>query len=389
MAQLHILGVPHTITRSDYSACAFTQKVLKFCAMMRGAGHKIIHYGHPESVVEADEHVSVTDNKVLEDCYGVYDWKKQFFKHNRFDSAHIHFNNVAGYEIAKRKQRGDLILAFWGWGTKAACELNPDLQAIEPGIGYASSWANFRVYESYAIMHAHMGAETVQTSGKCHWYWTVIPNYFDVRDFEFKATKQDYLLHLGRIGTNKGVHISIDAAKRAGMRLVIAGQGSPKDVGLAEWPSHVDYVGYAGPAERKELMANARALMLPSQYLEPFGGTQIEAFLSGTPVITSDWGVFNETNIQGMTGYRCRTMGEFVWAAKNIDTINPVVCRDWAERNYSFDAIRPKYLHYFEQLADVKFGDGWYADRCGERFSSAYGQSSLFDDGNGDLILRS
>lgn len=376
MAQLHILGVPHTITRSDYSACAFTQKVLKFCAMMRGSGHRLIHYGHPESVVDADEHVSVTDNSVLEACYGVYNWKQQFFKHDRNDSAHVHFNRVAGEQIAARKQRGDLILAFWGWGTKAACDANPDLMAIEPGIGYASSWARWRVYESYAIMHASMGTERVQYAGNCNWYWTVISNYFDTRDFEFRSAKQDYLLHLGRIGTNKGVHISIDIAKRAGMRLVIAGQGSPQDVGLVAWPDHVDYVGYAGPAERKELMANARALLLPSQYLEPFGGTQIEAFLSGTPVITTDWGVFNETNIHGVTGYRCHTMGEFVWAAKNVHKLNPAACRQWALENYSFEAIRPKYLHYFEQLADIQSGAGWYADRCGDHFTSAYGPLS-------------
>jgi glycosyltransferase involved in cell wall biosynthesis len=376
MANLHVLGVPHTITRSDYSACAFTQKVLKFCAMMRGAGHRITHYGHPESVVDADEHVSVTDNSVLESCYGVYNWKKQFFKHDRNDLAHVHFNRVAGQEIAARKQPGDLILAFWGWGTKSACDANPDLMAIEPGIGYASSWARWRVYESYAVMHAAMGSESVQYSGNCNWYWTVIPNYFDVKDFTFQPVKQDYLLHLGRIGTNKGLHISIDVAKRAGMRLKIAGQGSPQDVGLSEWPDHVDYVGYAGPEERRELMANARALMLPSQYLEPFGGTQIEAFLSGTPVITSDWGVFNETNIHGKTGFRCRTMGEFVYAAKNVHLLSPETCKNWALENYSFEAIRPKYLHYFEQLAEIQSGAGWYADRCGDYFTRAYGQLS-------------
>ena len=49
--RFHILAVPHTITRKDYSACAYTQKALKFGKMMMRRGHTIIHYGHNESEI--------------------------------------------------------------------------------------------------------------------------------------------------------------------------------------------------------------------------------------------------------------------------------------------------------------------------------------------------
>ena len=64
--RFHILSVPHTVTRKDYSACAFTQKALKFCKMMHRRGHIVYHYGHKDSEVECTEHVVITDNDLFQ-----------------------------------------------------------------------------------------------------------------------------------------------------------------------------------------------------------------------------------------------------------------------------------------------------------------------------------
>jgi glycosyltransferase involved in cell wall biosynthesis len=82
--------------------------------------------------------------------------------------------------------------------------------------------------------------------------------------------------------------------------------------------------------------------------------------MSGTPVITTDWGAFSDTVIHGTTGYRCRTMDHFVWAAKNIDKLSPKVCREWAVKNYSMDRVVLMYEEFFQMLADVKKGSGFY-----------------------------
>jgi glycosyltransferase involved in cell wall biosynthesis len=360
--RFHLLGLPHTVTNKDYTACAYTQKVYKFGKMMKKLNPNctIIHYGHEDSDLVCDEHVTVTTNRDLEIAYGTYDWRKNFFKFDMGDHAYQTFFRNAIYEVGKRKQKNDFILPFWGAGVRPVCDAHPDLITVEPGIGYAGGfWSPWRIYESYAIMHAIQGAEAVGTC-KQENYFAVIPNYFDPDDFVFSEKKSDYFLHLGRIYPGKGVHIAYQICKELGFKLKIAGQGDLSEMGYSEIPGQIEQVGYADAEQRKKLMSEARGFFLISQFLEPFGGSAVEAMFSGTPIITSDWGVFSETNLHGITGYRGRTFEHFCWAAENIDKIKPQDCRDWAMNNYSLDRVGLMYDEFFTMVHDVYTGAGWY-----------------------------
>jgi len=81
----------------------------------------------------------------------------------------------------------------------------------------------------------------------------------------------------------------------------------------------------------------------------------------GTPVLTSDFGAFTETIQHGKTGFRCRTIEEFVWAAKNADKLKPEDCREWAAANYSMERVSDMYEEYFHRIASL-WGEGWYAE---------------------------
>lgn len=354
--RFHALALPHTVTTKEYCACAFTQKVFKLCAMLMRRGHTVFHYGHVDSTVECTENVGVTDNEVLKTAYGTYDWKKDFFKHNNADYAHQTFYRRAIEEVGKRKQPGDFLLCFWG--QQPVANAHSDLIVVEPGIGcFNKLFAPFNVFESYCVMNAVYG---IMDNKNPAWYDCVIPNYFDPADFEFREKKGDYFLFLGRLITNKGLAIAVDVAARTGDKLIVAGQGSYEGVMGAPPPPHVEVIGYADVDKRRELLAGAKALIQASYYNEPFGGCVIEANMSGTPVITTDWGAFSDTVIHGTTGYRCRTMDHFVWAAKNVDKLSPKACREWAVKNYSMDRVVLMYEEFFQMLADVKGGSGFY-----------------------------
>ena len=406
--RLHWLGLNHTITHPDFSACAFTMKVYKGCAMMTKLGNTVYHYGNEDSEVLCSEHVPVISMEEWTRCYGDYDWRKEQFKYSSPEAKQIFTDNVVR-EVRKRYQPGDFLLCPWN-GHKHFLKLFEDLKdlhVVESGIGYPTCFAPYRVFESSAKMHLKYGQwdaynhtyqtfvpgikeitskpkswevfeETFPELAKAvayvsnwdtsilapyttpHWADAVIPNYFDPNEFEFKKEKQEYALFMGRIIHTKGVEDAMRVCQEMGWKLIVAGQESIKKTFGWDPYDCVEEIGYADIAMRRELMANARCVFVPSHYIEPFAGVHMEALMSGTPVIVTDWGVFRETVPHGIVGWRCRSYEEMLWAAEHIDMIDPQVCRDWA-MNFSCDRVSLMYQDYFENLQRrIAAPNKWY-----------------------------
>jgi glycosyltransferase involved in cell wall biosynthesis len=311
---------------------------------MTAAGHTVYHYGHERSKVACTEHISVTDDAAMA-AYS--DWRNKSYNGNINDECNKRFTARAISEITKRFRRRDFILCWYGTGHQKVAKAFPESIVVEPSIGTFRSFSDFRIFESYALMHHTYGKENV----KPRWYDAVIPGFLDPEEYIYSADKEDWFLYLGRIEPLKGIQLALDLVRRTGRHLKVAGQGSLKTV-----PPNVEMVGYADFAMKTDLFARARALIVPSRYCEPFGYTAIEAAMSGTPVICPDWGGFTETVVHGVTGYRCRNMDQFDWAVQNIDKIRPETCRDWAMSNYTTERARVRYEEYFRQLRGVFFG---------------------------------
>jgi FkbM family methyltransferase len=330
--------------------------------MYKEQGMYVIHYGREDSEVICDEHVTVSTKELWERVYGHNDWKAKGLIFDLNDEMYKTFTENAIREISERKQPHDIVLSFFGYGHKPITDAFPDLVICEPSIGYSSAYAPYKVYESYAVMHGLQGPEKI-SNAEYKFYDVAIPSGFDLTEFEYTEEKQDYFLMVGRLVWSKGVNIAAQVCEKLGVKLILAGTTfGPQDCHVGhEWPKHVEYVGYADVEKRKKLMAGAKGLFCPTIYNEPFGYVAIEAMLSGTPVISTDWGAFTETVQHGVTGFRCRTFEQFVWAAKNIDTISPKACREWAEKNYNMEKVGKMYTEYFQSIVNVSNGSGWYA----------------------------
>ena len=345
--KLHILGNPNLPTSPDRREDYFSYDVYKFIKHLNKY-FKMIHYGLPGSKV---------------DC-----------PHFDLPAGNLEaWNQEANRLIGQNKSSGDIILCFYGGDNYAATFGHTDCKIVEAHVGYKTkaTFAPFRIFASYAQMHYYYGSTEKLESPE--WWDAVIPNAITVDEFDFKAEKEDYVVYLGRIQHDKGVTIAMQAAGRAKKKLIIAG-GSKLDLikmGHKELPKHVKYIGSVNVEERKQLLANARCLIAPTHYIEPFGNIVVEAHLSGTPTITSDWGGFVDTNIQGVTGYRCRLMSDFVNGILMADRIDPGVCRKIAEAKYSDEVVYEQMRQYILKLHK---GD-WY-----QEFGAPIAQNDFMKD---------
>ena len=351
--RFHVVGLPHTQTTKKYVHCAYTEKVRKFCDMMMAQGHEVFLYASEENQAKVTELITCITKKEQRDLIGIEkptdNGKAEFKPGLNYWQL---MNKRASVEINKRRQPKDFICLIAGLCQKPIADDFPDMMSVEFGIGYGGVFAKYKVFESYAWMHMVYGAlagDPHQADG--NFFDTVIPNYYDPKDFPLGKKKGDYCLFMGRLIDRKGYGIAVQVCKELGVPLKIAGQGEAPDYG--------EYLGVVGVKERGKLMSRARAVFVPTQYVEPFGGVAAEAMLCGTPVITTDWGAFTETNIHGVTGFRCRTFKEFCDAVAGADRLNYENIRDYAIRSFGMENVAIAYETYFERLLTL-WEDGWY-----------------------------
>ena len=344
--RIHIPGLVHRDANPQWEPDAYVGKIWRLCRMLTEQGHEVFHYAGPRADTAATD-VEVLDDDDRRVWFSDETWAETVF--NEFDPAHpswavMNVRTVAA--IAERLQPGDIIGLTMGAAQAAIAEAFPEHVVAEMGVGYEGVLPGaHRCYESEAWRHWLWGKHGV-TDGR--WYDTVIPNAFDPADYIFGADKDDYLLFMGRLTARKGLEVVAELAKRH--RVLTAGQGEPIP--------GAEHVGVVSGQKKAELLAGARAVLVPTFYIEPFGGVAVEAMLSGTPVLTSPFGAFSETVTDGVSGFRCSTLGEFFGAADRVDELDPKTIRRWAER-FTLDAIAPQYDRWLRRLAGL-YGEGWY-----------------------------
>jgi len=352
--RFHVVSVPFTHTTDEFSACAFTEKVRKFCIMMHNLGHEVYLYAGEENEAPCTEHICCMPEPVRQEFLGDRHYTQGDYNYlssaKQFWSA---FNRMVAIEISQRAQPHDFVCIISGLANKELVDLLPGMMCVEFGIGYPGSFLPYRVFESYAWMHATYSVQHGSNDCDGRFYDTVIPSYFEQERFDIQPEKDDYLLYVGRLTQRKGLQIAEDVARYTGRRLVVCGTG---DLPVQDW---WDYRGVVQWQERNKIMGKARCILVPTLYVEPFGSVAVEAMMCGTPAITTDWGAFTETVVQGETGFRCRTMKEFVEAVDRCSELSPYAIAGRARRLYALDAVAKRYDEYFKRLMSL-WGAGFY-----------------------------
>jgi glycosyltransferase involved in cell wall biosynthesis len=185
-----------------------------------------------------------------------------------------------------------------------------------------------------------------------------IHNGVPLEQFKVAHRKRGYALTLARMCPEKGVHIALDAARRAQVQLFIGGELFPSRV-------HCDYFNeqiaprlnstrrFLGPirgARKARLLASARCVLVPSLAPETSSLVAMEALASGTPVVAFRSGALSEIVEHGRTGFIVQNQKEMADAIRAAGALDPAVCRATAEARFSAERMADQYLTLYRRL---------------------------------------
>jgi glycosyltransferase involved in cell wall biosynthesis len=178
-------------------------------------------------------------------------------------------------------------------------------------------------------------------------------------EYEFSCEKDDYVAFLGRMAPCKGAHLAIAAARRAGVRIKLAGEVQPLFNDYWEQQvlplidgRDVEYIGEADFVTKNALLSGARALLFPIQWQEPFGLVVVESMACGTPVLAFDGGAVEEIMRDGVNGWICTDVDDMAQRIRSLQ-IDPAGCRRFVAEHFSLSRMADGYLDVYERVIDA------------------------------------
>ncbi len=182
--------------------------------------------------------------------------------------------------------------------------------------------------------------------------------------YRFKAKPKGYAAFIGRISPEKRPDRAIEICRQAGIPLKIAAKVSTQDreyyeqriAPLINESSDVEFIGEINDREKENFVGNAKALIFPIDWPEPFGLVMIEALACGTPVIAWRNGSVPEVIRHGETGFIVDSIAEAVRCMDHIHEIDRSACRRDFEKRFSVEVMTDQYLEIYKDiLVDQRF----------------------------------
>jgi glycosyltransferase involved in cell wall biosynthesis len=312
-------------------------------------------YGHPDSNVKGKIKSSVFhyDDKskeplakyeqwgILSDCY--FDAQR-----NKYDLIHSHMNIMTGFLSRLEKNIPTLISIH-----------SPIEEWMKPILKKHKD----EKYISFSLTQRKQMPEL-------NWYANIYHGV-DTELFSFNESPDDYVLFLGRITKDKGVHLAIDACRKAGKTLYIAGRSYASEGYWHEMiEPHINgttikYLGELSLEDKIPIIQKAKALIFPTQYQEAFGYVLIEAMSCGTPIIAFPNGSVPEIVKDKITGFLVNNPEEMAKAILDIEKIDRTQVRKRAELFFSLKKMIANYESvYYRVTQENNFKKDLESKRC-------------------------
>lgn len=186
----------------------------------------------------------------------------------------------------------------------------------------------------------------------------------DVSDYPFSGEDEGYLLFVGRINEEKGVHHAIEVAEFLNMPLIIAAKLDQCDVPYfkenvePKLSDKIRWIGEVNEEGRNQLMSRALCFLHPVTWREPFGLVLIESMACGTPVVAFNRGSIPEIIKHGKTGFVAEDTSEMIEYVKRIRDIKRKACRMHVQDNFNAEKMISGYEKIYEQILSVGKKEG-------------------------------
>jgi glycosyltransferase involved in cell wall biosynthesis len=187
----------------------------------------------------------------------------------------------------------------------------------------------------------------------------IVPNGVFIPSAIHRKENPKFAFSLGRICPEKGYHLAIDAAKKACVPLIIAGE-------VFNYTDHIKYynaeleprldsinyrfIGKIGSLQKTYLYSNASCVLIPSQIEETSSLVAMEAFAHGAPVIAFKKGALTEIIQDGFNGFLVNSVDEMAEAIRKIRVISAENCFKTANEKYDRRFMINKYIEIYENL---------------------------------------
>lgn len=392
MTTLHLIAPFHTQLTDEFSHCAFTGKALRFSKMMQGK-YRVIEYANEGSESACETKMPILTKKEFAEYYPSLKPGQTHGEYAKIGTTAWHLFNARLINALKSNvKQHDIICHPFGRAHSGLVNEFPQAFHLETGVGYPDAPMNaWRVYESEAWRHHHFGrwenmrspengeAIYAHDKGISKGYSWVIPNYYDLEDWPVvEKPRYPYVCFMGRVGTPKGSNVLVAIIEAwdennplSPLEFHIAGQGDfdGEILGKIKRESakkRVVHVGALKGRARAAFVGNAICQLAPTNFIEPFGGAGVEGMLCGTPLLASNFGAYTETIKNGVNGFRCKTLRDWIagieWAL-STGTFSPNPGRheiaSHAREKYSLQTCATQYTQVIQQLLDLN-GKGWY-----------------------------